>query len=486
MRLAAIVVLAALFAGLAFSPQAPSLVPSYVGSARCLSCHTVFPGAFTYIATEIPKTGHSNALKAVTGSAPTYPANTSPTAIQAPSGTLWTDFSYVVGGYGWKAHFVRSTGKVYTAGNDAQQNVADGTRAPFRQGEDVAYDFTCFRCHTTAPSETGSWNGNAGDMLGTFLEAGVRCEACHGPGSDHANNPGGAKPPNQGQALTLGACQGCHTIDGVSSVVQVSDGFVLSQQQANEFRISQHGNGDGVDLQCGTCHNPHVAVHYPDVAGAGRSGISTPCQTCHPGQQVLLNDAPKAIECVDCHMPKATKSALGGPVGNGRMGDVATHIFSINPAPVTREAMFNPGGTEVAIDGEGVGAVTLDFVCLRCHTDKDVTWAGDHAPTVHSANGMHTASESNADVPVSYTLGQNYPNPFNPSTNVDFSLPETAAVTLKVFDASGRLMGTVVDQTMPAGFHTVLLDASGLATGVYLYELRAGDFTATRKMVVSR
>lgn len=485
MRFTTLVVFAALVAGIAMSPQAPpTLEPTYVGSSTCLGCHSSFHPT---IAAEFPKTGHPNALKSVSGAAPTYPANTSPTAVEVPAGTSWNDFAYVVGGYGWMARFVRSDGKLYTAGDDAQQNMADGSRVPYRQGEDVPFDYTCFQCHATGPSESGSWNEVELDALGTFFEAGVTCEACHGPGSDHvAGAFGGVKPPNQGDALTLGACQQCHNRDGVSNTVQAADGFVRSQQQANELSASQHGNGDGVDLTCGTCHNPHVPLHYPDAAGAGQSGLNLACNACHPAQQVLLNDAPKAIECVDCHMPKATKSALGGPVGNGFVGDVSTHLFAINPAPVGREAMFTGDGAQVALDGEFTGSVTLDFACLGCHTDKSVAWAGDHAPTVHSAGGMHTASESTDDLPTSYALGQNYPNPFNPSTTVDFSLPETATVTLKVFDLGGRLLGTVVDRTMPAGYHTVTLDASGLATGVYLYELRTGSFTATRTMVVSK
>ena len=105
---------------------------------------------------------------------------------------------------------------------------------------------------------------------------------------------------------------------------------------------------------------------------------------------------------------------------------------------------------------------------------------------IHSAGGLHTAAEDAEDLPTSFALEQNYPNPFNPSTAVGFSLPRTTAVTLRVYDAAGRLRGTVLEQTKPAGSHSVTLDAAGLATGVYLYEIRAGDFTATRSMVVSK
>jgi len=486
MRITATIVFAALLAGLAFSPQSPSLEPTYVGSSSCAQgCHTGRVDDFSAW-TDLPKSGHSFILNPVSGSAPTYPANTSP-GVTPPAGTSWSDFSHVIGGYGTKALFVKTDGTIYTAGDDAQLNIADGSRVPFHQGEVLNYDFSCFKCHTTGPREDDGGANSPGAGLGSFNEAGVRCEACHGPGSDHLAQVfvNGTLPPNQGETLQLTVCQNCHNQGTVSNTVLASDGFIVSEGQANELLASAHGDGNAPDLTCATCHNPHVPLQYPEAASAGLSGIRTACQNCHADKQVLLDGVDKGVACTSCHMPKATKSALGGAVGNGWMGDRRTHLFAINSSAVTREAMFSPDGSTVALDGEGHGSVTLDFSCLGCHTDKTVTWAANYAPVLHTS-GIHTASEAADDVPTAYALQQNYPNPFNPSTTVEFSLPKTASVTLKVFDVSGRLMGTVLDQRMPAGNHTVSLDASGLTTGVYLYELRTGDFAATRTMVVSK
>jgi hypothetical protein len=85
-----------------------------------------------------------------------------------------------------------------------------------------------------------------------------------------------------------------------------------------------------------------------------------------------------------------------------------------------------------------------------------------------------------------FTLHQNYPNPFNPSTTIRFSLPKREHVTLKVFDVLGREVATVVDGEMEAGEHTVIYNASGLPSGVYLYRLEVGNFIRTRRMVIIR
>ena len=89
-------------------------------------------------------------------------------------------------------------------------------------------------------------------------------------------------------------------------------------------------------------------------------------------------------------------------------------------------------------------------------------------------------------LPTEYALSQNYPNPFNPTTTISFTLPVEARVTLELFDMLGRSVGKVLDVTMQQGYHSVGVDASALASGVYMYRLRAGEFVQTRKMVVNK
>ncbi len=94
-------------------------------------------------------------------------------------------------------------------------------------------------------------------------------------------------------------------------------------------------------------------------------------------------------------------------------------------------------------------------------------------------------------VPSVFSLGQNQPNPFTPSTLIPYGLPERAWVTVDVFDIRGRLIVTLVDESQDRGFKSTPWDgrdAAGVAvpSGVYLYRLRAGEFTETRKMVLVR
>jgi len=81
-------------------------------------------------------------------------------------------------------------------------------------------------------------------------------------------------------------------------------------------------------------------------------------------------------------------------------------------------------------------------------------------------------------------LQQNYPNPFNPTTTIVFSIAQEEPVRLLLYDAIGRVIATLVDQTMPAGNYQVTVDGSQLASGVYFYHLQTNGFTQSRKMML--
>ena len=88
--------------------------------------------------------------------------------------------------------------------------------------------------------------------------------------------------------------------------------------------------------------------------------------------------------------------------------------------------------------------------------------------------------------PHEYSLGQNYPNPFNPSTSIEYNVPVTGNVTLKVYDILGKEVASLVDKQQDAGSYIVNWNASSLSSGVYFYKLTAGSFTQTKKMMLSK
>jgi hypothetical protein len=97
-----------------------------------------------------------------------------------------------------------------------------------------------------------------------------------------------------------------------------------------------------------------------------------------------------------------------------------------------------------------------------------------------------SAPMASSPMPPDFQLLNNYPNPFNPSTTIRYALPTRAHVTLTVFNTLGQQVATLVSEVQEAGYHDVRFDASGLASGVYLYRLQAGEYVATKRLVLVR
>lgn len=86
-------------------------------------------------------------------------------------------------------------------------------------------------------------------------------------------------------------------------------------------------------------------------------------------------------------------------------------------------------------------------------------------------------------IPKNFRLMQNYPNPFNPVTTIKYDLPQAVTVKLQVFDLTGRVVQTLVDENKPAGHYSASWNANNVSSGIYLIRLNAGDFTAVKKCV---
>ncbi len=110
-----------------------------------------------------------------------------------------------------------------------------------------------------------------------------------------------------------------------------------------------------------------------------------------------------------------------------------------------------------------------------------IQWLRTYVDTV-DINVSNEPLEST--LPDNFELSQNYPNPFNPTTQIQYSIPRASDVSIRVYDITGRMVQTLVDNRQSAGTHTVRFNASSLASGVYFYRLEAGSFTNVKRMML--
>ncbi len=326
----------------------------YVGSKTCFKCH---PDKYN----DFIVSGHSYKLSKA--------EDAMKRPIPLPTGYTWDDISYVIGGKYKKARFIDNNGYIITAAKDGselktQYNMQTGKWAFYHKGEKKAYN--CGRCHTTGYNKEGHQDGKEG-FIGTWSEPGVHCEACHGPAGDHIRSNKAAKENKLAIDKTLKLCGGCH-IRGSQDKIPAKKGFIKHHEQFNEILAGPHNEKN--DISCVTCHDPHKMARLAE-------GIVKTCGSCHDAVEASYkkdNHSQVGIQCRECHMPRASKSAVKSDTFEG---DVRTHIFKINTAAdanmFTKDGKFAVGGF-----------VTLDFACLNCHKNKDLKWASAKAKGMHS------------------------------------------------------------------------------------------------------
>jgi photosystem II stability/assembly factor-like uncharacterized protein len=121
----------------------------------------------------------------------------------------------------------------------------------------------------------------------------------------------------------------------------------------------------------------------------------------------------------------------------------------------------------------------VDFV------DKNTGWIVGSNGLILKYQGVNTIEEDEVDAtPNKYFLSNNYPNPFNPSTNIIYSIQQLSNVIIKVYDILGNEIETLVNEEKPAGSYEITWYAEGVPNGIYFYQLKAGSFVETKKMIL--
>ncbi|MFA7420745.1 MAG: CotH kinase family protein [Melioribacteraceae bacterium] len=141
---------------------------------------------------------------------------------------------------------------------------------------------------------------------------------------------------------------------------------------------------------------------------------------------------------------------------------------------------------------ENVSGTVIDTVTFQGHTAVQSygretdggEWKLLNSITRGTSNSSTTNIATDSPISTDYKLNQNYPNPFNPQTTISFSVPTSSLVSLIVYDALGRNVATLVDELLAAGNHQFRFNGTELASGVYFYQMRAGNFVATKKFIL--
>jgi photosystem II stability/assembly factor-like uncharacterized protein len=262
-------------------------------------------------------------------------------------------------------------------------------------------------------------------------------------------------------------------------------------------------------------------THHPPIVGVSKY-VLTPYSLCT--QYMTL--PPSWSERILTYFQGLGSQALDGEFcGGGGAGFIVGVQGDLYPAPaVLRKSISDTAWSRASTGISGIGALhgvsapsaNVIYVCgtqgmLFKSTSGGDTWIKSTAPTTRdlraiyfydenqgfavgdsgvilytSNGGVTSVRDREGSLPTGFALEQNYPNPFNPSTTIVFHLRERSFVSLKVYDVLGREIATLVSEELYAGDYSVTWEAASFPSGVYFYQLRAGPYVGTKKLMLVR
>lgn len=341
--------------------------------------------------------------------------------------------------------------------------------------------FVCMDCH-----KKEELHGDDGNEYASFFEPGAVTTDCSNSGCHEGfTHPGGQDPHNGAlhctscHAETNLACYNCHfesqVVAHLKRPVQQITGFIMLVNRTKDGKV-------------------HPAT-FQSLSYEGNTWIAMGPSVAH----TIVKEG--ARTCTDCH------SNMGGQVDA---------IIDYNDDGVIQFASWNTSDSTlswlngiVPIPADYLTSFKMDFLTYNGDPNdpvvpsKNWSFIGNEAdgfqllyatpltPDQMAAIGMDTTGLTdiktvNSVVPDKFSLEQNYPNPFNPETNIRYSIPEQTNVRLAVYDAIGNLVAELVNEELPAGTYEVNFNAEGLSSGIYFYQINAGEFKSTRKLILMK
>jgi photosystem II stability/assembly factor-like uncharacterized protein len=195
----------------------------------------------------------------------------------------------------------------------------------------------------------------------------------------------------------------------------------------------------------------------------------------------------------NAHVIRSTDGGASWINITSNLPDVPHHTIIIDPLYTNNIYVGNDLGVYASTDNGATWGEFRTGMPYALVFDLSISYPSRNLRAATHGNGVWQAKlmqyptavqiESNK-IPATYSLEQNYPNPFNPATTIKFALPKNDFISIKIYDVSGKLVKTLIDEQKSAGYYSVNFDASLLSSGLYFYSISSPSFTESKKMIV--
>jgi hypothetical protein len=231
-----------------------------------------------------------------------------------------------------------------------------------------------------------------------------------------------------------------------------------------------------------TLNSGHYAVVFGNIRQTGL-GSSLPSDAVY--FSVAQADSNKGFDN-GIGKSNLSQSADAVILVNPAVSDTIVEIYWGSTLPRTSKSIYL--GFPNTLSGTTISGSIDQSVTRLISSDKWDT----HTYVTNDPNSLFSPGQSplilgierEETIPQSYELSQNFPNPFNPATTISFSLPKNERVTLKIYDAIGREVATLINSDLSSGIYKYHWDANSMASGIYFYRITAGNFSKAKKMML--
>lgn len=350
-----------------------------------------------------------------------------------------------------------------------------------------------------------------GGGLAVFGTNGLIVQENHFEGNEIAGGGGVASVSNQGTLISKNIFFNNYAYIGGGVHVAESSGDIINANKFMGNAVDYYGGGIMIEECSPKIYNNLI---FNNKATLNGGGIYIGDQNCEP--EIVSNTIMADTAGIygggifaNSVSPRIMNSIIWGNVApNGEqiytLGGNTQVVYSDvqggwpGQGNVSKEPMLR-GDSLILSDSSsciGAGTIYYQFGSTTVYCPSPC-FLGNTRPSPLGTNPDLGACESlrysplvglkrpfSDHIPRTYNLKQNYPNPFNPITNIEFQIPNSEFITLKVFNLQGQEVVTLVRAFLLAGDHSLEWDASGLASGVYYYGLETPQFCQTRKMLL--
>jgi hypothetical protein len=197
---------------------------------------------------------------------------------------------------------------------------------------------------------------------------------------------------------------------------------------------------------------------------------------------------------LETEYPTATTSSLNIEIGGSPSSEQYDKLEIIGTATLDGALNISLVNKFVPALGDTFNVLTYSSYTGDFSTINGLnTGTGISFDTVFTSTALLLVTIATSDVeenfnsvPEEFALAQNYPNPFNPTTTIKYQIPELSFVTLKIYDVLGDEIATLISEEKSIGSYEVEFNAASLTSGVYFYQLKAGSFVETKKIVLMK